>query len=256
MLAAVMILSGCSGSKIKLLEGASPETSAMMLTIYDENTERSYLYDKDEEQKIIDYVNNLSLSEAENPDLESLDGEMYAISIGTNDGGWLSLLWVNDYVVTNDGKFYRSEPDFAKISDSFDMSETDTLSLDLMPNIAFAAKYGGSWNTAFLSPADELSGGDISVEITELSGDTISVRLTNTSDEEGTYGRYFSVQAQIDGIWYNIPTEWDLSFIDLAGILQSGESADMTYDISPYGTLPKGTYRIVVENNAAEFVIE
>ena len=86
-------------------------------------------------------------------------------------------------------------------------------------------------------------------------GNKFSCTLTNNGVEEEAVGKYFSVQAEVSGEWYDIPTATQLAFEDIAFIVEAGGTFEITYDITPYGELPAGKYRLVAENSAAEFTV-
>ena len=55
---------------------------------------------------------------------------------------------------------------------------------------------------------------------------------------------------------YTMPIQaQNVGFHDIARILSAGESAEETYDISIFGALEPGEYRLVVEEISAEFAV-
>ena len=94
------------------------------------------------------------------------------------------------------------------------------------------------------------------MSVEDIQPSRITVSITNNSCEEFSYGRYFSLQKQIDGQWYTMPVQADnIGFEDLACVLPDGKSASETYDLNIYGTLEPGIYRLVVQNLSVEFLV-
>ncbi len=246
---------------VKLFDGASPENSALAVYKYDgSSTEVKYLYDTEQEQEIIDLF-NLQLYTADISEIDELaDSPMYALNIFGAEGERIDITWIDNYCVDTSGSVYF----FAMNTDvAFDGLLTDypwedsgyKMEGNHLPNRYYLANRG-EWDVKYLNKAEELKPRGLSIEITEHSGGVITAKLANTTDEENGYSEYFSVQAKINGEWYDIPAKEDIAFIDIAWLLPAGESREKQYEYSRYGDLPKGTYRLVVEGSAAEFEIE
>lgn len=110
------------------------------------------------------------------------------------------------------------------------------------------------WDKTTLTKSGELKPHGISIQIKERTGDYITAVLTNTTKKDMYYGEYFKVQVKLDGEWYDLPV--DLAFRDLAHELLAGAKAEETYALTAYGTLPAGTYRLVVEEASDEFQVK
>ena len=70
------------------------------------------------------------------------------------------------------------------------------------------------------------------------------------------FGEGFALQARVNGNWYNIPAQKEMAFNDIAHILKAGDITEMTYDLSAFGQLPAGEYRIVADGAFSVFLIE
>ena len=86
------------------------------------------------------------------------------------------------------------------------------------------------------------------MELESWDNDTVAVNITNSSGEEWTYGEHFALQVLLDNTWYQIPPERtaDWGFTDVALVIPDGETQARKYSIAPYGSLPEGTYRLVL----------
>lgn len=244
-------------SQIPLIQDASPETSAMALYEYDGTSVKScWLYDAAREQEVIDYLNKQEVQGIADIDVSSLSGPMYGITIGAKDGTERKFTWWDGYWITDTRQVYRVDIDFTEVKKNYDWKDPDTLKLTTFPNLYFLASASGTWNTDLLEKSEELNGKGLSLDIKEQKEDTITVQLINTTKVELTCGEYFGIQAQIDGVWYDIPPEEELAFNDIAQFLPAGEEIEKRYVITAFGNLPSGLYRIVVEGVAAEFSIK
>ena len=61
---------------------------------------------------------------------------------------------------------------------------------------------------------------------------------------------------RLDGTWYEIPAEREMAFPEIMIMLPDGESAEQTCSLEPYGSLPDGVYRVVMEKLTAEFAVK
>lgn len=75
----------------------------------------------------------------------------------------------------------------------------------------------------------------------------ITILLKNNSNEEYTYGTYFSLEKKGE-TWKNVSFLDGVGFHDIAWILEKKSSREETISIKDYfGTLKKGTYRLTKE---------
>ena len=94
-----------------------------------------------------------------------------------------------------------------------------------MPCANYVAKSVYGWNKSFLTQAEkpELPTG-IAVELTGQTADEITVEITNESGTEWDYGYAYTVQVLLDEVWYEIPAERDMSFIEILLMIPDGVS--------------------------------
>lgn len=237
-----------------LIEGASPTTSAMSLFEYDgAKTECSWLFDDVKEQEIIDAINGLDAYVVTNLNMEELDGPMYGISIGRRDGMEFGMTCWDGYCFLGDDAVYKVDIDFAKIKEEYSWQDLDEYSLLSMPNLYQMVTMDGSWNQYLLPKSQELHSNGLSLTMKELKGNQITVNISNPTSEELYYGEYWSLQVLLEDTWYQIPTKENWGFIDIAYILPANGEDEKTYDLSLYGDLPEGTYRLIVQGAYMEF---
>lgn len=238
----------------QLLKDASVETSAMCFWEHSNNTtEYCWLFDRDGEQEIVDYLNGIKLGDAvKDVDTDKLKGSMYSVSIGCKDGSFISFTWYDGYVFLKDGSIYKADIGFDRIK-NYPWQERDKTSLSSFPNIRCIALKDGKWNTKFLSKSKKYKAHGLKITSVKLKGTKLEVKLKNKTKNEICYGEYFSVQTKADGCWYYIPAKNEMAFNDIAYIMKAKGSTKKTYDLTPYGELPSGKYRIVIEGASAEF---
>lgn len=248
---------------VKPFKGADTDSSALTLCKYDgESTAVFYLYDAEQERKIIDLFNDLPLYEADIYEVTELSGSpAYALSIYVEEGE-RAVTWIESFCIDETGGVYLSNmmsysaKNFEKLLTDYPWEDSGyKMEGNHLPNRYYLANRG-EWDVKYLNKSGELKPRGLSIEIAAHSGSVITAKLTNITDEENGYPEYFSVQAKIGGEWYDIPAKEDMAFNDIAWLLPAGESREKQYDYSWYGDLPKGTYRLVVEGSAAEFEIE
>ena len=84
----------------------------------------------------------------------------------------------------------------------------------------------------------------MSLSLVDLKGKTATVRFTNNSEYEYVFGEDYSLQKLIDGEWYTLSTKEDICFNAMGYHVDPGASRDMDCDLTPYGELEEGSYRI------------
>lgn len=239
---------------IQPLKDASVETSAMCLWEHNgSTTENCWLFDKDGEQEIVDYINGIETGdEVKNLDTSNLGGSMYGIDIGSKDG-WIRLAWCDGYVFLEDGSVYKADIDFNMIKSNYSWQDKDKMPLASFPNMYYIARKDGEWNQRFLEKSKKLKSNGLKVTAKKFDGTKLVVKLKNKTKKELYYGEGFSLQVKLDGSWYCIPARDDMYFIDIENIMRAGQGTKKTYDLSAYGELPSGKYRIVIDGASAAF---
>ena len=252
-IAAVLGLALClcacgGGAGNELLSAASPETSALMLYICEDgqNVRRLTMYDNDAEHEILDKLAAVSAKPAEDWTARDVTMPVLGLGIGRSDDepGWLYAVWSGGYLIMADGSAYEFDFDFTALETAYEWRD------------------GEEWISSMLTPADELSApAGISMTLdyldyTDPENGLIAVTFTNDGDVEWCYGTYYHLELELDGEWYEVPAETELAFNDIAMILPAGESRQELYHTWAYGELPAGSYRVVAEGMAAEFVLE
>lgn len=117
-----------------------------------------------------------------------------------------------------------------------------------------ACSLNKKWDIKYMDIADELQpDNNISMELVEKTSDSLTVKFTNNNHEKFMYGDYFSIQVLIDEKWYIVPDT--MMYHDIGYILNPNESVTKSYDISHF-ELPSGTYRIVISDLCAEFLVK
>ncbi|MBQ6733414.1 MAG: DUF4362 domain-containing protein [Lachnospiraceae bacterium] len=251
------ILTACgSRGEISMLENASPENSAMCFYRFDgETTYVKWLYDQTEEKRIIKEINKLPTVSGEPSLLSDWPDTCYGISIRDKDGYDIWLSYGNGIWLVKGGRVYTAEYDLAGLYERID-TEEDWLSKDgsAIPNAAILAKYNANY---YGKTGDEDINQSIRMTFLDLDGTVATVRLDNLTETEVTYGEPFTLDKEIDGEWVKLPVAMsNYSFISVANILQTGDSAEAKCDLIMYGELEPGRYRIEKENTYAVFILE
>lgn len=243
-----------------LMANASPQTSALRFVAYDgENTKLWYLFNNLQEKEILRAISNVPAEKDDNWSPELFAAPAYGFEISDTDGWVLEAVWSNGYWITQDGEAYSFDFDFGTFSDKYDWSEESVSSAAAaLPCAHIICRDGDKWyaDRLFSSYYDEPAPDYISTELVGQTEDKLTVKYTNCGSEEWLYGTHFSVDVCLGGEWYNVPTvtgEW--SFTDIGLILMPEQSREETYDLSMYGELPSGQYRVVANGCVVEFTI-
>lgn len=98
---------------------------------------------------------------------------------------------------------------------------------------------------------------EVLMEVTDYTDGIITLMIDNQSGYVYTYGEDFSLEKLDDsGAWNKVQCiESDCGWKDIAHELQDLETVEIKHDLSIFGTLTSGTYRIWKSDVCAEFEI-
>lgn len=252
----ICFLTNPKGNHIKLLENASPSTSAMSFHYFDgEKTEIKWLYYSEEEQEIIDAINHLTTVKCDNSRVKEFAAPCYGLGISDKDGNMILLTYCNGLWLNKDGSVYEANYNFKELYDSIVSESLETINGGSgMTNAGLL----GEHDVSFYSKAPEMSSekDGVTLSISAIRGNTVTVVISNNSSEEFIYGTHYSLQKEINGVWNVLPHKLsNYAFADIACILPAGESREEVCDLTMYGELSDGHYRIEKEGMVAEFSV-
>ncbi len=246
---------------INPLQGADPAGSALCFYKYEGDGVTSfYMYDNEQENKILDLIAGLEYEELERPSEEEITYPIYGIEIGRRDGWTSEVAWSNGYWFTADGAVLKADFDLGSLETDYEWRDTYQFeSVEVLPCARFICQNEEGWNAEFMTPSNALKGQeDVTMAIVEQSEMTLNVEIENHSKRRWEYGQEYAIQVLLDGVWYDVPMlpgNWGFTTELLT--LPEGESVERGYNFNLfYGELPMGTYRLVVAGIAAEFEIE
>ncbi|QKY69359.1 immunoglobulin-like domain-containing protein [Lentibacillus sp. CBA3610] len=103
------------------------------------------------------------------------------------------------------------------------------------------------WEVTQYDTVNNFDGISMIVKEGSISPTALTVIFENTTDKQGVYGEYFSLEKEIEGDWYQVPTILDeYGFNDIGYELTPSEIEEFTIDWDwLYGSLDTGEYRIV-----------
>lgn len=260
-LAAILALTACSKGKNSIWDKASPGSSVLELYVFDgESGWQGRISDFKEETAVLDTLMANNAKAVTDWTQEKITFPVYGVWIGTEDGNGVLAAWSNGYLILRDGSVNLFDCDFDAIEKEYKWGHKQEIpSLSEMPCGRYLVQNGDSWLTEFMKEVPEPSSPEgVSMEITDISGGKITVEFINSGDEEWVFGEYYSLEILAGGRWYAVPAlpteNW--SFTDIGNILEAGKAREKTYNLSMYGDLPPGTYRIAANGLTAEFNLE
>ena len=236
----------------KLMQDASVETSGLALYCFDgEKTTVKWIF-QEQENKIVSDINKLKAYPVDAAAIPDIKLPCYGLEISDSKGEEISLTYSNGYWLDKNGSVYKAKYDLEKI---FKEAESETTAdfdggIDL-PNSWIL----GQRDVRFYSKAGDMKSEKegMSISFVSYSADVVTVKLKNTSSQEVVTGEYFTLQRQIDGIWYKIPPREKMIFHDIGYSLGAGQEIEFKCDLKLYGDLPQGLYRVEKEGIVAEF---
>ncbi|MCD7760445.1 MAG: hypothetical protein LUH16_01510 [Clostridiales bacterium] len=243
-----------------LLDEADTASSALILYYYDGETVTSRTcYTTATEDELLEVL-NVSVAPVENADLSEWEVPCYGLWTCDGEGYDLTLAYYDGLWLDRDGNVWAGEADFVACWDELEGEDEDgTLSVLNFPNAGYLAPV----NSLFLAAstvADESGISTMPLEMTmtvvDLTDGVVTVLIDNQSGYEMEYGEHFALEMERDGEWYVLPPKDALAFIDIAYILPDMEQAEETCDLTAYGELEAGHYRIVKDDMTAEFWLD
>lgn len=244
----------------RLLDEADTASSAVTLYYFDGETVTSRTcYTTDREDELLETL-NVSVTLAEDADLSEWEAPCYGLWTCDGEGYDLTLAYYDGLWLDRDGNVWAGEADFSACWDELEGEDEDgTLSVLNFPNAGYLAPV----NSLFLAVSDTADESGIStmplemiMTVLDVTDGVVTVLIDNQSGYEMSYGEYFSLETEQDGEWYVLPPQGTLEFDDIAYILQDMEQAEETCDLTAYGALPAGHYRIVKDDMTAEFWLD
>ena len=252
----VLISCGGNGADVVMLEHASSENSAMCLYKFDgEATFVKWIYDTKTEDQIISEINKLPTKSVGAEKLAEWKEPCYGISISDKEGYDITLTYSDGIWLIKDGSVYAAQYDLSGLYERTEAEETWLSQGGMaMPNASALSQYSLKY---YGTTGAENENQNIRLSFVKKEGSVITVRLENLTEEEQLYGEYYSLEKEIDGSWYKVPVALtNYGFTDIGIILSPGASREETCDLTMYGTLAPGHYRIEKANAYAEFTIE
>lgn len=253
-----VLLTGCGKSAGNdLLNLKLPENSFDTLSMYcydGEKTFWGYLFDDGAESEILESLTAVSAKRAEDWSPAEVTFPVYGIKYNG-----VEAAWSNGYWITDTGEAYRFEYDFAAAWENYDWDGKDNTwsTAAVLPCSYYLCRDENGWIKDYLPPAGSPPEMPETLAVSsKLGGDVLTVEFTNSGDMEWSFGEYFDIQAQLDGDWYNIPRlPGDWAYIALGYLVMPQQTLEHDYDLSCYGVLPEGRYRLVTECFCTEFYI-
>lgn len=261
----LIALAACGGAKGSgLLSNASPETSALTLYRYDgEQVTSRTVYDTARVQAIIDELNALEAKPLDSGALEDWTLPCYGLWIGGRDGMDNLVAWCGGVWLDQNGNVWRTEADFKSYWKQLEKEDEETgLTVLNFPNAGLM----GAYDQRFWKPAGKAepapdAGGRIThlplgmdMTVEDVTDGIATVRIDNQSGYVMSFSEYYSLQKEVGGMWYELPvTKTNIGFIDIAYELQDLEQATVTCDLTIFGDLSPGRYRLVKDDMTAEF---
>ena len=234
-----------------LMRGASPVTSCLTLAFYDGS--QGYTQNLCDSSAALVALNDLgAVAATPAPDWSVSDVTMpiYGITMGTNWGEQTYAAWSNGYWITEQGDAYNFDFDFAQMASTGAwISRTDIDSITGFPCARWLVQDQTGWHADLMSQAAPLEPPTgISMTLDSWVANSIAVTFHNQSASDWTYGAAFSLEVQLSGTWYGVPpVPGPVSWAAIQYGVAAGDQASQNYDLTMYGQLPAGTYRLVVE---------
>lgn len=255
-----VLLTGCeksAGSDLVKL----PENGSDTLTMYYYNGKKTVvrrLRNDEAKDEIFSSIAKVNAEAAADWSPKEVQPPVYGLKLGMGQDNF-EALWSNGYMITQTGETYRFEYDFADIWEGYDWESAGyTWSTGtVLPCSYYLCRDENGWIKDYLPLAGSLPEMPETLAVSsKADGDVLTVEFTNSGDREWGFGEAFYLQAQLDNEWHNIPTlpgDWEYPLIAL--LVMPQQTLEHDYDLSCYGELSEGKYRLVTDSFWTEFYI-
>ncbi len=265
MLGCLLCLLTACGKAGNLLGDASPNTSAMELYYFDgTRMVVRTLYDSAREKEILKSLNALPAKELKEDALSNWQVPCYGLWIGSEDGTDICVAYCDGMWLDEEGNLYQVDVDFEEYFNLLEgEDESDDRSVLLFPNAGRLAAYDIRFMEKAQTQETETEDGISALPlgtvmtVTDMDHGIATVLIDNQSGYEISYGEHYSLQKEIDGEWYILPiAKTNIVFHDIAYILQDLSQATVTCDLTIFGELEAGNYRLIKDDMTAEFALD
>ena len=182
---------------------------------------------------------------------------LYGISVDTFNGRDRKALWTGGYWIDEEGNAWTFDFDFEQLIADTEWHSTREYEGIAVPCYRYVAQNGDSWNPVFLNPADQPTvQAGVSMTIKTQEKDTIRAEIRNDGSAAWQYGAGDGLQVLLDDVWYVVPSVNSFDIPAIAFILAPGDAREITYNLTRWGDLPAGQYRIEQNGLTAEFTLE
>lgn len=157
--------------------------------------------------------------------------------------------WSNGYWIDADGTAYEFDADMEElVADCpWETEEIVSSSASLIGAAGLFSDVGG-WKKELLTEAASVKVlDDVSSEVISESTDELTVLLEHHGDEAYFIEKYnYRIEVLVDDTWYEIPMNvWQRFFRGDCLELYPENDMELSYSLSIYDPLPRGTYRLV-----------
>ncbi len=250
----VSVLAGCGSSVntkevTEYLDAASVETSALVFYVYDGSTTTvRFLFDKDQEKEILKAVSRPKAMPVADWSPSKGDAPFYGIEIYGTDSS-LTVFFADGHVILGDGRAYEMDYSFQGYEGRYAWRETNYYGGMYMPCSHYVVLGRSGWKTELMNESDRVVNERLVMNEISSSNGIVEVKITNNMGMEWRCGEYYDLEVMIADTWYKVPIIESYAVNDIAYTLPMGETHTGKYDLSHFGDLPKGRYRLIVEGS-------
>lgn len=246
-----------SKQEYRILENASLGTSAMQFFYFDgENTYSKCLFDQDQVKEIVEEINHIEMKAVDFASVSKKCVPCYGMVIADKGGWGIWISYFDGIWLLNDGTAYKAKYDVASLYESIQDAEPISWeSGNAMPN-AFLL---GQKDLRFYEKVEDLPSekDGIVLSIVSVEQPLVTIQIQNNTKHSFNYGARYSLQKEVDGQWYSLPHKYpDYAFHEIGLSLPGGEQTEEICNLSMYGELGKGHYKLEKEDLAAEFFVD
>ncbi len=255
-------LTGCGSTVSKkevsdYLATATPESSSLAFYIYDGSTTTvRYLSDSKSTEKILSALSKVKASPVADYGVSKGAVPFYGISIGSSGSEDLNILFAGGYAILGDGRGYEFDYNFSGFENRYAWKNIEYIGGMAMPCSYFIANTQTGWQKGFLVSTDSDVNSRLVTEKTGESNTKLELKITNNLGMDWRYGEYRHLETQLDGEWFKVPAKTAYAVNDIGYELPMEESRTHSYDLSYYGDLPAGIYRLVIDGSDADAAYE
>lgn len=193
---------------------------------------------------------------------------IYALETYDIKGNYIGGAWSNGFWICPDGTVYEFDYDFSELEDCFEWEWDLPVSESFWPLAAFPCsrlfcQNGDEWVKDLLTSRNAYSNPYFpedgrSATLISQTDDALTIELKYEGNDVWFFFGFDKLTVLLDDVWYNVPplSRNDYRMHQGHANFYTKSTTEITYDLSIFGDLPPGEYRLESQDVLVPFTVD